>query len=90
MCSNEAVPPESQARIRELYERRIEQLRDRLAAGGAAPDDLEAPAAWRHWRRSLIDAERERLIELRSAGEIRNEVARRIERDLDLEEARWT
>ena len=39
-------------------------------------------------RRELLAAEREAVVELRRAGEISDEVARRVERDLDLEDAR--
>lgn len=39
-------------------------------------------------RRELLDAERAAVHELRRAGEISDEVARRVERDLDLEDAR--
>jgi hypothetical protein len=36
----------------------------------------------------LFDAQREELLSLRNAGEISDEVRRRVERDLDLEESR--
>ena len=36
----------------------------------------------------LFDAQREALIALRNGGEISDEVRRRVERDLDLEESR--
>ena len=36
----------------------------------------------------LFDAQREALIDLRNAGAISDEVRRRVERDLDLEESR--
>ena len=36
----------------------------------------------------LYDAQREALLELRNRGEISDEVRRKIERDLDLEESR--
>jgi CPA1 family monovalent cation:H+ antiporter len=39
-------------------------------------------------RRDLIAAERATLIGLRNEGRIRNELVRKIERDLDLDEAR--
>jgi len=39
-------------------------------------------------RRELIDAERKAVVELRNTGEISDEVMRRVERDLDLEESR--
>ncbi len=39
-------------------------------------------------RRAVIDAERSAVLRLRNRGEINDEVWRRIERDLDLEELR--
>ena len=36
----------------------------------------------------MIDAEREAVIEMRDRGELSDEVMRRLERDLDLEELR--
>jgi hypothetical protein len=39
-------------------------------------------------RRAVIDAEREAVLDLRRRGAIDDEVWRRIERDLDLEELR--
>jgi CPA1 family monovalent cation:H+ antiporter len=39
-------------------------------------------------RRAVIDAERATVLELRDRGEISDEVRRRLERDLDLEELR--
>ena len=39
-------------------------------------------------RRELLDAERRAVVELRNAGEISDEVMRRVERDLDLEVSR--
>ena len=39
-------------------------------------------------RRELLEAERRAVVELRNTGEIRDEVMRRIERDLDLEDSR--
>ena len=44
--------------------------------------------AYRRLNAELIDAERSRLLELRNAGEISDEVRRRIERDLDYEQSR--
>jgi monovalent cation/hydrogen antiporter len=38
--------------------------------------------------RELLEAQRREIVLLRSQGEISNEVMRRIERDLDLEDAR--
>jgi CPA1 family monovalent cation:H+ antiporter len=44
--------------------------------------------AYQRLVRELLDAQRETLIELRNRGEINDDVLRRIERELDLEDAR--
>ncbi len=44
--------------------------------------------AYQRLQRALLDAQRETLIELRDRGEINDDVMRRIERELDLEDAR--
>ena len=38
--------------------------------------------------RSVLTAQRQRLVELRNSGEISNEVMHRLERELDLEDER--
>jgi Na+/H+ antiporter len=44
--------------------------------------------AWRRLMYDVYDAQREELVDMRNRGEISDEVRRRIERDLDLEESR--
>jgi len=44
--------------------------------------------AYQRFRRELLGAERAALLQLRSEGRISDEVRRRVERDLDLEDAR--
>ena len=48
----------------------------------------ERTDAYRRLMYELFDAQREALIELRNQGAIGDEVRRRIERELDLEESR--
>ena len=45
-------------------------------------------AAFQRFRRELLEAEREAVLRLRSEGKIGDEVMRKIERDLDLEDSR--
>jgi CPA1 family monovalent cation:H+ antiporter len=60
-----------------------------LHAGEMPPDEAERELLeHRIIRSAVIDAEREALEVLRDAGSIRDEVFRRLERDLDLEELR--
>jgi monovalent cation/hydrogen antiporter len=52
-------------------------------------DGYEAnTGAWRRLMYELYDAQREELVGMRNRGDISDEVRRRIERDLDLEESR--
>ena len=84
----ELVGSHSQRQMRESYEQRVERYMAGLQAGGATDEYKGDSSAWRTWRRQLISAEREAILELRNSGEISPEVMRRIERDLDLEESR--
>ena len=80
------ISPESVGRARSIYdyrERRFGALED------GDGDNLEERAdAWRRLMYELFDAQREALLNLRNTGEISDDVRRRIERDLDLEESR--
>ena len=89
MCKQQAVPRAAQERMRDVYEARIERLKRRLQSAGD-DGESERSAAWREWRRELLQAERRAVTELRDSGELPVDAMRRIERDIDLEEARWT
>lgn len=59
--------------------------------GGIDGDGIDYEArseAYQRLVREILDAQRETLIELRNRGEINDDVMRRIERELDLEDAR--
>jgi CPA1 family monovalent cation:H+ antiporter len=65
--------------------------RDRFSAwlDGGDDDSIEERSRdFQRLRRELLNAERAAVHELRRSGEISDEVARRVERDLDLEDAR--
>ena len=87
----EWVREDTAERRRELYEYR----RGRFAARHAGPPGNseedgyeERSLAYQRFRRELLVAERAALIQLRREDRISDRVRRRIERDLDLEEAR--
>jgi monovalent cation/hydrogen antiporter len=80
------ISPESVGRARNLLDYRRERF-DALADGDAQPYEDRADA-WRRLQYDLYDAQREELVALRNRGEISDEVRRKIERDLDLEESR--
>jgi Na+/H+ antiporter len=76
-------------RLRDLYRGRFRMCQAVL--GGEDPESAareQRIADYGELRRELIGIEREELLELRSAGRLRNATMRQIERDLDLEEAR--
>jgi len=88
ICAENGLPPESERGMREYYEDRIARYEAGIEAGGMTDEYAESSAAWRSWRRELIEAERDAVIRMRDGGEISPETMRRIERDLDLEESR--
>jgi monovalent cation/hydrogen antiporter len=75
-------------RLRELYQARFARCVASLSGeGGEVP--IENPLeGYRHLRADLIANERATLIGLRQEGQLKAEVFRRIQRDLDLDEAR--
>jgi Na+/H+ antiporter len=76
-------------RLRDLYRARFRMCQAVL--GGEDPEVAareQKLADYGLLRRELIGIEREELLTLRSAGRLRHETLRMIERDLDLEEAR--
>jgi CPA1 family monovalent cation:H+ antiporter len=81
------VRPDTAERVRGGYDFR----RTRFSAWLDGGDDGSIEARSRDFqrlRRELLNAERAAVHELRRSGEISDEVARRVERDLDLEDAR--
>lgn len=74
-------------RLRELYRARFARCVASLSGEGSVP--IENPLqGYRNVRRELVMVEREVLLGMRADGRLNSEVMRRIERDLDLEEAR--
>jgi monovalent cation/hydrogen antiporter len=73
-------------RVRGLYDYRRRRF---TAIGDGDGDEYEERSgAYIRLMYELFDAQREELIGLRNRGEISDEVRRRVERDLDLEESR--
>jgi CPA1 family monovalent cation:H+ antiporter len=94
LADEDWVYDDTAERMRGLYGYRLR----RFAARHSGPagenedgeeEDLEArSAAFQRFRRELLGAERDAVLRLRSEGKIGDEVMRRIERDLDLEDSR--
>jgi monovalent cation/hydrogen antiporter len=86
------VPEDTTTRMRDFYEyrrRRFAARHSEQTESGEESDGYEERSlAYQRFRRELLGAERAALLRLRSEGRISDEVRRRVERDLDLEDAR--
>ena len=80
------VRPDTLERVRALYDYR--RRRFGAIGDGDGAEYEERSSAYIRLMYELFDAQREALVALRNAGEISDEVRRRVERDLDLEESR--
>ena len=80
------ISPDSIQRARNALDYRRQRFGALVDGDG---DHFEARTdAWRRLMYDLYDAQREQLLALRDRGQISDEVRRKIERDLDLEESR--
>ncbi|MDO8187444.1 Na+/H+ antiporter [Conexibacter sp. JD483] len=87
LAGEEWVREDSADRLRSSYEFRIRRFRSHL--DDAADDGPEQRSrAYQVLRRQVLEAERAEVIRLRDEGVINDEVLRRIQRDLDFEDAR--
>ncbi len=87
LAGEEWVRDETAERMRGAYRFRA----SRFAARFDDEDDgtiEEQSLAYQRLRRELLDAERNAVVELRRQGRINDEVMNRVQRDLDLEDAR--
>ncbi|MEA2125022.1 MAG: monovalent cation/hydrogen antiporter, partial [Solirubrobacteraceae bacterium] len=87
LVGEEWVREESAERMRGFYEFRIRRFRARFDDEDDGADD-DRSLAYQHLQRNALEAQREEIIRLRNDRFINDEVLRRIERDLDLEDAR--
>jgi CPA1 family monovalent cation:H+ antiporter len=81
------VREDTAGRLRGAYTFRSTRFASRFDPDGDGALD-EQSLAYQRLRRELLDAERAKLVELRRQGAIGDEVMNRIQRDLDLEDAR--
>jgi CPA1 family monovalent cation:H+ antiporter len=81
------VLEDTAARIRGQYRFRIDRFTARSSPDGDGKIEKRS-LKFQRLRRELLETERRAVIELRNAGEISDEVMRRVERDLDLEASR--
>jgi Na+/H+ antiporter len=80
------ISTDSVGRARQLFDYR--QRRFGALEDGDGDNYEERAEAWRRLMYDLYDAQREALLDLRNTGAISDEVRRRVERDIDLEETR--
>lgn len=90
MCGDEKISAKTQQSLRDLYESRLQRYREGLEAGRVTEEYAESSGTWSRWRRELFRAERDAVLSMRDEGRISAEVMRRVERDLDLEELRFS
>jgi CPA1 family monovalent cation:H+ antiporter len=84
----EGAAEEPLRRLRELYRTRF-AICVAVLGGGELPEDGRAELhEYGAMRRELIAVERASLLALRNEGRVRQEIVRKVERDLDLDEAR--
>jgi NhaP-type Na+/H+ or K+/H+ antiporter len=69
---------------------RVERYKSGLEAGQITEEYQVSSAAWSRWCQELFEAERSAILSLRDEGKISAEVMRRVERDIDLEELRFS
>ena len=81
------VLDDTAARLRGQYRFRIDRFSARIDPDGDGKIEKRS-LKYQRLRRELLDAERHAVVEMRNSGEIRDEVMRRVERDLDLEISR--
>jgi monovalent cation/hydrogen antiporter len=84
----ESVPENVVERLREIYQARFARCVAALS-GGDGEVSIEDPLkGFRRLRRELIESERGALLKMHSDGRLKQDIFRRIQADLDLEEAR--
>jgi len=81
------VRDQTHERMRGTYEYRIRRFEAQLDEEDDG-DLEEGSQAYQRLRRKVLEAERQEIIRQRNRGNITDDIMRRIERDLDLEDAR--
>jgi Na+/H+ antiporter len=87
-ATDPGIPENAVQRLRELYQARFARCVAALSGeDGEVP--IEDPlSGYRRLREDLIDQERTALLEMRNEGRVKQDLFRRIQADLDLDEAR--
>jgi CPA1 family monovalent cation:H+ antiporter len=90
LAERDELPEQIADTARAAYEQRIHRLAPEVDHDADDGDEAAAARRLRQLRRELIGVERRRLGELRRRGELSADSMRRIERELDLEESRFS
>jgi CPA1 family monovalent cation:H+ antiporter len=85
LASQDEVWQKSAQHLRKHYEARVRSITQRFKKPEDEPGEDHA-IRYQQLQREALQAERSAVISLRSRGEINDEILRRIERELDLEE----
>jgi CPA1 family monovalent cation:H+ antiporter len=88
LVTEEWVREDTVERIRGAYEYRRRRFASRFDDEADSDGFEERSEAYQRLMREVIDAQRVTLLALRDSGKINDEVMRRIERELDLEDSR--
>jgi CPA1 family monovalent cation:H+ antiporter len=83
----EWVRDDTADRMRGMYDFRIRRFSARFDEDDDGAIDRQSEA-YQRLRRKVLEAERAEIIRLRNVGKINDEIMRRLERDLDLEDTR--
>lgn len=89
LATEDWVPQDAVSQLRSHYTHKLETLTEALDGEGSEGFDGHIPDLQR-LRQEVIAAEREAVIRLRDRGRIDDETLRVVERELDLEELRWS
>jgi len=87
LASQNEVSQESAQHLRKHYEARVRSITKRFKQAADEPGEDHA-MSYQQLQREALQTERSAVIGLRNRGEINDEILRRIERELDLEEQR--
>src|SRR5262249_26288472 len=82
------IPDTALDRVRELYQARFARCVAALQGEGMELPIEDPLTGYRRVREDLIKTERDTLLDMRNDGRIKQDLFRRIQRDLDLDEAR--
>lgn len=89
LAAHEWVREDTASRMRGLYDYRRRRFAARFGLLEEDGEDYEdRSSAFQRFQHEVLAAQRSELLRLRNEGYINDEVMRRVERDLDLEEAR--